>query len=196
MFRNNLSIHFPLTREDFTKRIYNQLYDLSIHFPLTREDYSNSDHRIKHCLSIHFPLTREDWSGIGYSGIGRSFNPLPSHEGRLVTLQRGEPPKTFQSTSLSRGKTVWCCAFSASPVFQSTSLSRGKTSAAFKVSINHIAFQSTSLSRGKTIAVEFIFFENVSFNPLPSHEGRRQEITGPLRAEDFQSTSLSRGKTL
>ena len=105
MFRNNLSIHFPLTREDFTKRIYNQLYDLSIHFPLTREDYSNSDHRIKHCLSIHFPLTREDWSGIGYSGIGRSFNPLPSHEGRLVTLQRGEPPKTFQSTSLSRGKT-------------------------------------------------------------------------------------------
>ena len=123
-----LSIHFPLTREDNTctetgmhgkifqstslsrgktageyKKAYIEIFQstslsrgktagtvestsriyLSIHFPLTRED-SGPVVRLKRIpLSIHFPLTRED----GVEVVGGGLN------------------VSFQSTSLSRGKT-------------------------------------------------------------------------------------------
>ena len=58
--------------------------NLSIHFPLTREDVIlHRDPLTAFLLSIHFPLTREDGFPL------RSRRPL----------------KSFQSTSLSRGKT-------------------------------------------------------------------------------------------
>ena len=78
-----LSIHFPLTREDFfcfhlllfaflfqstsLSRGKTQVFpfslkpgNLSIHFPLTREDRRGQYQDDQFCLSIHFPLTRED----------------------------------------------------------------------------------------------------------------------------------------
>ena len=102
-------------------------------------------------------------------------------------------------------------------VFQSTSLSRGKTNRKERKT-EHMDFQSTSLSRGKTMSIIVIFLHFGPFNPLPSHEGRRELINEhperrflsihfPLTREDavdqddiiisrtFQSTSLSRGKT-
>ena len=78
---------------------------LSIHFPLTREDKARLNLDGKKNLSIHFPLTRED----------RYEDMRPT----IVT--------TFQSTSLSRGKTPGKIPTRASSAFQSTSLSRGKT---------------------------------------------------------------------
>ena len=80
---SNLSIHFPLTREDFSLlrcrnmpvsfnplpshegRLPEDLAEprppgLSIHFPLTREDRVERILLFPHDLSIHFPLTRED----------------------------------------------------------------------------------------------------------------------------------------
>ena len=58
----SLSIHFPLTREDFLRRPDTPVCDLSIHFPLTREDGTvNVRLRAVVHLSIHFPLTREDY---------------------------------------------------------------------------------------------------------------------------------------
>ena len=36
------------------------LNDLSIHFPLTREDFEAIKKGLEQILSIHFPLTRED----------------------------------------------------------------------------------------------------------------------------------------
>ena len=124
---------------------------------------------------------------------------------------------TFQSTSLSRGKTYWQAGYSRAEGFQSTSLSRGKT------------------HKGSPTGDWY-----TAFNPLPSHEGRqaggsggksqRLSIHFPLTREDamnagyatdgvlsihfpltredilrawyperiliFQSTSLSRGKTI
>ena len=78
----NLSIHFPLTREDnrqINVRFYRQL---SIHFPLTREDTAVGMSYVYCLLSIHFPLTREDIIFFLSRYCIRSFNPLPSHEGR------------------------------------------------------------------------------------------------------------------
>ncbi len=79
--------------------------------------------------------------------------------------------------------------------FQSTSLSRGKTDISQRSKKNGF-FQSTSLSRGKTILCHNDSPFHVPFNPLPSHEGRL--FLRPASHSDiyFQSTSLSRGKTL
>ena len=77
----------------------------------------------------------------------------------------------FQSTSLSRGKTMWRTDSLANQDFQSTSLSRGKTER-YEITDGTEGFQSTSLSRGKT-----------------SSDGK------PSTNRSFQSTSLSRGKT-
>ena len=37
-------------------------------------------------LSIHFPLTREDTAAQITAILSLPFNPLPSHEGRLITV--------------------------------------------------------------------------------------------------------------
>ena len=78
-------------------------------------------------LSIHFPLTREDKEILKGGKDNASFNPLPSHEGRLWEQTEGWKNESFQSTSLSRGKTQCGGATVRSGAFQSTSLSRGKT---------------------------------------------------------------------
>ncbi len=57
-------------------------------------------------LSIHFPLTREDNVAHITSLCVFPFNPLPSHEGRPEDGKLRSQPGLFQSTSLSRGKTL------------------------------------------------------------------------------------------
>ena len=70
--------------------------------------------------------------------------------------------RTFQSTSLSRGKTVIPEWEQPDSTFQSTSLSRGKT--IFQAKDNGISiFQSTSLSRGKTAKSTDFPFQNSTF---------------------------------
>ena len=101
-----------------------------------------------------------------------TFNPLPSHEGRRSIAAAISSDKIFQSTSLSRGKTLHGDAQKIWGIFQSTSLSRGKTGNGFGGWGGNGVFQSTSLSRGKT----------------------RLRFVRHLR-HIFQSTSLSRGKT-
>ena len=78
----NLSIHFPLTREDKEGSEKNMGDNLSIHFPLTREDPCTFSFCHRLYLSIHFPLTREDYISHPVMLLIPSFNPLPSHEGR------------------------------------------------------------------------------------------------------------------
>ena len=62
--------------------IYTYSLCLSIHFPLTREDFSECGRYQRTDLSIHFPLTREDKEKRIGNDNCKSFNPLPSHEGR------------------------------------------------------------------------------------------------------------------
>ncbi len=79
-----LSIHFPLTREDFQHLRIFDFRKLSIHFPLTREDEDILRSRTSFKLSIHFPLTREDNTVLSAFRPLNPFNPLPSHEGRRI----------------------------------------------------------------------------------------------------------------
>ena len=125
---HSLSIHFPLTREDHIPEVGAVIMTLSIHFPLTREDFVHFHClKLERNLSIHFPLTRED-------GILDCSTVV--HD-------------SFQSTSLSRGKTSYGSSLEKEMIFQSTSLSRGKTRFVIHP-IFLVHFQSTSLSRGKT----------------------------------------------
>ena len=101
---------------------------LSIHFPLTREDRRRPD---LNRLYLPFnPLPSHEGRRETHPNhyLTESFNPLPSHEGRRPPAQcpvrwilsihfpltredvpaysPGRTPICFQSTSLSRGKTV------------------------------------------------------------------------------------------
>ena len=125
-------------------------------------------------LSIHFPLTREDECRRLQTEPFEAFNPLPSHEGRLLPLLHLQHHTLFQSTSLSRGKTLHVFQISDTRNFQSTSLSRGKT------------ISEERMRRKEELSIHFPLTredpsdhpsrsETASFNPLPSHEGRLSE---------------------
>ena len=102
------------------------------------------------CLSIHFPLTREDMRPCLIPPVAQTFNPLPSHEGRPREPYTARISRSFQSTSLSRGKTSPCvifiCGKGLSIHFPLTREDQKKKKTVDEL----IAFQSTSLSRGKT----------------------------------------------
>ena len=181
---------------------------LSIHF----------QRKHAHLLSIHFPLTREDHCSIILTTFLLSFNPLPSHEGRHPAVLAAADGWAFQSTSLSRGKTLF-----ASQGGNTMDLSihfplTREDVCGFDIYSYYMSFQSTSLSRGKTtdfcsigrrcgLSIHFpltredlpVFYSHKpsnAFNPLPSHEGRPMRFCRFLIASVFQSTSLSRGKTV
>ncbi len=80
------------------------------------------------------------------------FNPLPSHEGRHNPSSRNFGFRNFQSTSLSRGKTL----------LQLHSCTSGKLSIHFP-----LTREDVKVDRRKGAVI--------SFNPLPSHEGRQQK---------------------
>ena len=129
-------------------------------------------------------------------GGNESFNPLPSHEGRRVFDNfKAHGILAFQSTSLSRGKTLGMMDEERTAVFQSTSLSRGKTSPPRNAQRSSLTFNPLPSHEGRLPQDGFAFPVSIPFNPLPSHEGRR--ITGRTTEiwNVFQSTSLSRGKT-
>ena len=77
---------------------------LSIHFPLTREDFTNFFFSERLSLSIHFPLTREDSFAEPAALYTRSFNPLPSHEGRHHQTVSGQPIGPFNPLPSHEGR--------------------------------------------------------------------------------------------
>ena len=104
-----LSIHFPLTREDERENLILYLPGLSIHFPLTREDCFVQTGNIADVLSIHFPLTREDLPLEDMSMEKGSFNPLPSHEGRREAEECGQgTKKSFNPLPSHEGRQDVC----------------------------------------------------------------------------------------
>ena len=148
--REDLSIHFPLTREDRNWPDWTDSVRTFQSTSLSRgKTYLEHQDGLEQYLSIHFPLTREDRIDKISVWESTSFNPLPSHEGRLTTQWQGKAMEGFQSTSLSRGKTIAMAKAEGWYSFQSTSLSRGKTAPQHNY-LFLTNFQSTSLSRGKT----------------------------------------------
>ena len=189
---------------------------ISIHFPLTREDHSNLTEQDYQSYFNPLPSHEGRQSSHGFQHPPLHFNPLPSHEGRpwyLRKLIQAHP--NFNPLPSHEGRLQRSFLILPSQIFQSTSLSRGKTVLRAIMSVGQVIFQSTSLSRGKTCNYwEADYCEY--FNPLPSHEGRHwyglwtrwNKYFNPLpshegrlpcgkseRQKQFQSTSLSRGKT-
>ena len=126
--RCRLSIHFPLTREDRQRRACEHSDDLSIHFPLTRED-PYPGRRKDMVLSFNPLPSHEGRHKRRRPDLNRiPFNPLPSHEGRpLQTLQHRSSGSTFNPLPSHEGRPLIRDACLNAVSFQSTSLSRGKT---------------------------------------------------------------------
>ena len=55
-----ISIHVPLTGDDFPTWISQAGTPISIHVPLTGDDFPNLCEEPKFCISIHVPLTGDD----------------------------------------------------------------------------------------------------------------------------------------
>ena len=145
-------------------------------------------------LSIHFPLTREDCRAWNRDFEQNTFNPLPSHEGRHCWRAFCWRIKIFQSTSLSRGKTLAKWRNLGNAPFQSTSLSRGKTMPGIIRKRRYLLSIHFPLTR-EDITELCEGTGSGTFNPLPSHEGRQSGHDYIRLCAAFQSTSLSRGKT-
>ena len=131
--------------------------------PLTRGE---TDERVPGGVQIcHFnPLPSHE--GRHISGrkelIERYFNPLPSHEGRR---RRAHMMRRAEAISIhsphTRGDVPWAVSYMVLGTFQSTPLTRGETA---------------------SIIPSFSAF--INFNPLPSHEGRR-DTDGMFRRPDY-----------
>ena len=145
-----------------------------------------------------------------------AFNPLPSHEGRQYVEKLEKKLQFFQSTSLSRGKTLWgvdvllleslsihfpltredpSAHYSRerlrpfNPLPSHEGRHKQKTNLPVFLSFNPLPSHEGRLISGSMTSI------SASFNPLPSHEGRRGLEVGFNNSKIFQSTSLSRGKT-
>ena len=146
-------------------------------------------------LSIHFPLTREDSSAVPGASSGKSFQSTSLSRGKTTPGLLSTASVFFQSTSLSRGKTLLFSYLHLTQFFQSTSLSRGKTCGE-RIPCLIRSFQSTSLSRGKTNLLGPIFNHSSLSIHFPL---TREDIIASFNTTAslvFQSTSLSRGKTI
>ena len=103
-------------------------------------------------ISIHSPHARGDKCNGKLHAKSDDFNPLPSCEGRHLTMIDSTSRRIFQSTPLMRGET---CA----------NIARIKS---------HV-FQSTPLMRGETVWLCCLPLLQTYFNPLPSCEGRQHK---------------------
>ena len=104
-----------------------------------------------------------------------SFNPLPSHEGRRKPVTVRDVDEDFQSTSLSRGKTdrvyeiYRFCGLSIH--FPLTREDNGKN----RIYVNDYLSIHFPLTREDILECANIYIL-LPFNPLPSHEGRHRNI--------------------
>ena len=101
----------------------------------------------------------------------KTFNPLPSHEGRHDSHDPAEAEESFNPLPSHEGRRKPVTVRDVDEDFQSTSLSRGKTDRVYEI------YRFCGLSIHFPLTREDPFSTNLlqmfsSFNPLPSHEGR------------------------
>ena len=138
--------------------------------------------------------------------LGLPFNPLPSHEGRPHPSIPSLCHQSFQSTSLSRGKTL--PGNLLLPVFSFNPLPshEGRPFVALRCSASFI-FQSTSLSRGKTaffllynriscLSIHFPLTREDNLPSLSHYPAQSLSIHFPLTREDIHAESERRGAYL
>ena len=81
--------------------------NISIHSLLTKGDEEYQSEVLQaYLISIHSLLTKGDIGCPFTAHRKEHFNPLPSHEGRLLTAERSRHSALFQSTPFSRRETA------------------------------------------------------------------------------------------
>ena len=168
---------------------------ISIHSPHTRGDYASEGRKPALTIFQSTPLTRgETKARRTLATKARHFNPLPSHEGRLMAMMayayRGisiHSPHTRGDMAVRRKRMdvrisihsphtrgdvqalVWIVTVKK---FQSTPLTRGETRSRSRRSlVRRISIHSPH-TRGDVFNPRNYGAED-NFNPLPSHEGRQ-----------------------
>ena len=123
-------------------------------------------------ISIHSPHARGDGRARWSASRDPHFNPLPSCEGRQKPRRVRAPLGYFNPLPSYEGRPITKIKREGTSVFQSTPLMRGETLSDRKIfPVSPISIHSPH-TRGDdhTLTEEAI---TMNFNPLPSHEGRR-----------------------
>ena len=82
-----------------------QVIDISIHSPHTRGDIGGFARAVRcHAISIHSPHTRGDLKHLAIGHTCVNFNPLPSYEGRLLSLIRHSSQSDFNPLPSYEGR--------------------------------------------------------------------------------------------
>ena len=101
----------------------------------------------------------------------RNFNPLPSYEGRLSTSAMAQARGHFNPLPSHEGRQEREIRDQVAREFQSTPLSRGKTIRTLAIGADTFISIRSPLTRGDTVSRNIREIKR-HFNPLPSHEGR------------------------
>ena len=164
--------------------------------PLMRgETVGDVEHAHRVAISIHSPHARGDTLTRVTDPQSANFNPLPSCEGRHRRTRLSFSSSTFQSTPLMRGETRGkrrfhhCNRISIRSPHARGDLLRLDADVAVGISIH------SPHARGDLRKAVLTMLQR-HFNPLPSHEGRRNQMQQGFCAIQFQSTPLTRGETL
>ncbi len=191
---HDLSIHFPLTREDCHPGRY---HPPSLPFNPLPSHEGRRNMTLKNALALAFQstsLSRGKTPTGGRWNLILPFNPLPSHEGR----RDFESHKVVYDLSihfpLTREDLIVHRYLRFFHTFQSTSLSRGKTVVLGDIVLPVFTFNPLPSHEGRP-GPSAPACPEAPFNPLPSHEGRQKVLIQYTLLVVFQSTSLSRGKT-
>ena len=118
------------------------------------------DSRVVFCdTSIHFPHPREDFEMSHHYGFFRYFNPLPSSEGRQMSLPTMWLSRYFNPLPSSEGRRREASTHPAADHFNPLPSSEGRLhGTALTVSVDIL--QSTSLIRGKTAKLPDSFLKS------------------------------------
>ena len=149
------------------------VFVISILSHLTRGDRAVPKNRVLTLISIHSPHARGDFYRAGGSRVSQSyFNPLPSHEGRLIWTRFLRRFKKFQSTPLTRGETRHNLELLKQlGISIHSPHARGDTPTAIACHMSPYISIHSPHARGDPDDGGDAR-RRAHFNPLPSHEGR------------------------
>ena len=126
-------------------------------------------------ISIHSPHARGDRTRAKMVRLFHHFNPLPSCEGRLNSFRRSPQGSDFNPLPSCEGRRKRCKVSCRRLKFQSTPLMRGETFHNHPVNVEQFISIHSPHARGDVTGI-FVTGGFFDFNPLPSCEGRRQQL--------------------
>ena len=185
----------PLTRgETLTLQVYSHITVISIHSPHTRGDDGSAGTGTGRLISIHSPHTRGDSGGVKPSRCMRSFQSTPLTRGETIWDEsRGTSVEISIHSPHTRGDQSYFSRLRGLRISIHSPHTRGDLECPQPPCT--VLFQSTPLIRGETRKRSPSRRWSSYFNPLPSYEGRLSAGVPLQCLQVFQSTPLIRGET-